>query len=111
MAAPNSGSRAGRRNFAEINHRRGGPTNRCGSGNYNLSNLSVGAKTAQAAELLTSASASVTSHAKTIHEQVRAFTEEIRRTQTQCELVQTDRVRRASVGKSEMVDFAVDDER
>ena len=70
---------------------------------------SVGAKTAQAAELLTSASASVTSQAKTIHEQVRAFTEEIRRTQTQCELVQIDRVRRASVGKSEMVDFAVDD--
>jgi methyl-accepting chemotaxis protein len=44
---------------------------------------SVGVGTAQAAEMLTSASANVTNQAKRIHEQVRAFTEDIRAIQGQ----------------------------
>jgi len=44
---------------------------------------SVGTRTAQAAEALNSASVSVTSQAKTIHEQVRAFTQDIRELQAQ----------------------------
>lgn len=43
---------------------------------------SVGNRTAQAAETLNSASISVTDQAKKIHEQVRAFTEDIRAIQT-----------------------------
>jgi methyl-accepting chemotaxis protein len=43
----------------------------------------VGVGTAQAAEMLTSASANVTKQAKRIHEQVRAFTEDIRSIQGQ----------------------------
>jgi len=43
----------------------------------------VGNRTAQAAEMLSSASVSVTNQAKTIHEQVRAFTEDIRAIQAQ----------------------------
>jgi methyl-accepting chemotaxis protein len=44
---------------------------------------SVGVGTAQAAEMLTSASANVTKQAKRIHEQVRDFTEDIRAIQGQ----------------------------
>jgi methyl-accepting chemotaxis protein len=44
---------------------------------------SVGNRTAQAAEMLTSASISVTDQAKQIHEKVRAFTQEIRAIQEQ----------------------------
>jgi methyl-accepting chemotaxis protein len=44
---------------------------------------SVGNRTAQAAEMLNSASLSVTDQAKRIHDQVKAFTEQIRAIQTQ----------------------------
>jgi hypothetical protein len=44
---------------------------------------SVGIGTAQAAEMLTSASVNVAKQAKRIHEQVRAFTEDIRAIQAQ----------------------------
>jgi hypothetical protein len=44
---------------------------------------SFGIGTAQAAEMLASASVNVTKQAKRIHEQVRAFTEDIRAIQTQ----------------------------
>ena len=44
---------------------------------------SVGNRTAQAAEMLNSASVSVTDQAKRIHDQVKAFTEQIRSIQTQ----------------------------
>jgi methyl-accepting chemotaxis protein len=44
---------------------------------------SVGNRTAQAAEVLSSASVSVTSQAQKIHEQVTAFTQDIRAVQTQ----------------------------
>ena len=44
---------------------------------------SVGNRTAEAAEMLSSASVSVTNQAKRIHEQVRAFTEDIRTIQAQ----------------------------
>jgi methyl-accepting chemotaxis protein len=43
---------------------------------------SVGNRTAQAAEMLNSASVSVTNQAKKIHEQVTAFTRDIRSIQT-----------------------------